>query len=862
MAGTVKCPSCAYENAGTSRFCGSCAAPLDASSAPTVALPPTSSAAPLSRVEEGRFLPGTLLNGRYRVIGLLGKGGMGEVYRATDLALGQQVALKFLFARDEGSLARFYSEVRIARQVSHPNVCRVYDIGEVNGQAFISMEYVDGEDLGSLLRRIGRLPPDKAVEIARRLCAGLAAAHEKGILHRDLKPANIMIDGRGQVLIMDFGLAAAAGEIADLHSGTPAYMAPEQLAGREVTVRSDIYALGLVLHEMFTGKLPGEGGGSTALDPAVDQIIHRCLAQDPGGRPATALAVAAALPGGDPLAAALAAGETPSPELVAAAGEGESLPVRAACLWLAAALIGLAVAWVLAAERNLLNRIPFDNPPEALAQQARELLRRFGYTARPLDSIRGYDYDGEYFDHVRRHKSEAGRFLHPPEFPAMMHFWYRQSPRRLAATYRESFAPGWDDPPHTVSGMVRLRLDTQGRLVAFEAVPPQLEDPAPAPPFDWGVLFTAAGLDRSRFTPTEPKWTPLANWDARAAWTGPAGPYTLRVEAAAWRGKPVSFSIIGPWTRPGRMEERQRSASERAGAAIVLVTIYAALAFACVLAWRNMRLDRSDRRGAARLAAVMAVMHGLLWLTAANHVPEMDELGQFWVGVSAALVNAATMWVVYVALEPYVRRRWPQTMIGWTRVLSGHFRDPVVGRDVLVGCAAGMALLIVEVATTLLSVRMGASSGAVYTDTLLGVPNVVKTVLSTLLNSIGNALIFLFVIVLLRVLLRRAWLAAAVFVALLGAAIGLLSPLPQVDVAFGLAFAGLYAFTLVRYGVLAAVALNFSFSLMTRFPLTTDFGAWYASIAFVGLAMAAALMLFAFRAALGGRKLWGGALLE
>src|SRR5262249_37674346 len=128
-------------------------------------------------------------------------------------------------------------------------------------------EYVDGEDLASLLRRIGRLPQDKAVDIARRLCAGLAAAHEKGVLHRDLKPANIMIDGRGQVRITDFGLAAVAGtlEAAEIRQGTPAYMAPEQLAGREVAVKSDLYALGLVLYELFTGKRAFQAGSVAEL---------------------------------------------------------------------------------------------------------------------------------------------------------------------------------------------------------------------------------------------------------------------------------------------------------------------------------------------------------------------------------------------------------------------------------------------------------------------------------------------------------------------------------------------------------------------------------------------------------------------
>ena len=194
-------------------------------------------------------------------------GGMGEVYRALDLILNQPVALKFLSQAahtGEAALARFRNEVRIARQVSHPSVCRVYDIGVIEGLHFLSMEYVDGEDLASLLRRIGRLPPDKALEFTRRICAGLAAAHERGVLHRDLKPANIMIDGRGQVRITDFGLAALAAEVqaGDIRSGTPGYMSPEQKAGREVTTRSDLYSLGLVLHEMFTGKHYGESQSS------------------------------------------------------------------------------------------------------------------------------------------------------------------------------------------------------------------------------------------------------------------------------------------------------------------------------------------------------------------------------------------------------------------------------------------------------------------------------------------------------------------------------------------------------------------------------------------------------------------------
>ena len=176
----------------------------------------------------GRFEPGTVLGGRYRIVGLLGKGGMGEVYRADDLTLGQPVALKFLpeaLIGDNDWLVRFRAEVRAARQVSHPNVCRMYDIAEVDGFTFLSMEFVQGEDLASLLRRIGRLAPDKAAEMARGLAAGLAAAHDKGVLHRDLKPGNVLIDEHGRVRLADFGLAGADHESVGL-AGTPAYMAP------------------------------------------------------------------------------------------------------------------------------------------------------------------------------------------------------------------------------------------------------------------------------------------------------------------------------------------------------------------------------------------------------------------------------------------------------------------------------------------------------------------------------------------------------------------------------------------------------------------------------------------------------------
>ena len=390
----AQCSSCASDLSENTRFCPACGVGVEseafatqtvAMSAPRAAPAShdhrTSGPRSSSGTSQGRFAPGYLLGGRYRIVAMLGKGGMGEVYRADDLSLEQPVALKFLpeaVAQNPDALARFRNEVRIARQVSHPNVCRMYDLGEADGGCFLSMEYVDGEDLGSLLRRIGRLPADKALEIDRKLCAGLAAAHEKGVLHRDLKPANVMLDARGHVLLTDFGLAGLAGQIAgaEVRNGTPAYMAPEQLSGQEVTARSDIYSLGLVLDEIFTGKLPFESNTLAGLmraqqesqpaspstlvrdlDPMAERVILRRLQPKPAARPASALAVAAALPGGDPLAEALAAGETPSPEMVAAAGEGEGMSPLVAVSLLLAVLASIAVFAILSLHSSALERM-------------------------------------------------------------------------------------------------------------------------------------------------------------------------------------------------------------------------------------------------------------------------------------------------------------------------------------------------------------------------------------------------------------------------------------------------------------------------------------------------------------------------
>ncbi len=823
-----------------------------------------------------------MLAGRYQILGLLGKGGMGEVYRANDLTLDQAVALKFLpdgMSGNPSMLARFHSEVRIARQVSHPNVCRVYDIGEVDGQLFLSMEYIDGEDLGSLLRRIGHLPGDKAVEFARKICAGLAAAHDKGVLHRDLKPANIMIDSHGQVMIMDFGLAAVAVEMQGLEAraGTPAYQAPEQLAGREVTVRSDIYALGLVLYEMFTGKRPFESETlaemmrlqemstppslSTVikdLDPAVEQVIMRCLAPDPRNRPGSALAVAAGLPGGDRLAAALAAGETPSPDLVAASADTAGIRPGLLFLCFAACVIGVIAIAYLAPMAEMLTMVPLELPPDAMTEKAREMIRAFGYTQKPSDSARGFGLDHDCIRYLQQ-TGKRWSGLASGAMPVMT-FWYRQSPRYLEPTRFGGSRVNLGDPPANISNMVSLILDSKAHLIDFYAVPPQIDSsPGTTGPPNWPGLFAAAGLDISRFAPAEPIWTPLAVTDARAAWTGSRSEtpdIKLRVEAAAWKGHPVFFKVIAPWTRASRMDAYRMSTGEKFVQFLIVSLALCVLTAASLLARYNLKRGRGDRKGATRLAAFAAVVFMTIWLLNGSHVPTKAEVDMLFMNLSLTVFVAGAFWVVYLALEPYLRRHWPHSIISWTRLIAGGVRDPIVGRDVLLGIAFGVFSVLMWAISSILDMRYGAPP---FTSTdltpLLGAPHALATVLNALPNSLIQLLVSMFLLFVLKVALRKDWLAGIAFILMFTLLNVAGSSTISVDAGFAAAVAIAIYFVLTKFGFVTFLTGMYVNVLFTLMPLTSDFSSWYAGQSLLALLVVIGLAAFGLHSALAGRSI-------
>jgi len=891
------CAVCGTEQAPDAPACVQCGASSDVLTAAANPLTqPDPSSPDLARrlpvtgtIDHGAFTPGTLLGARYRIVALLGRGGMGEVYRADDLTLGLPVALKFLRGDDPDLAGRLRDETRTARQVSHPNVCRVHDVAEWQARPFVSMEYVDGEDLAALLRRIGRLSPDKALDIIRQVCAGLAAAHDRGVLHRDLKPANVMLDGRGKVRITDFGLASFAdddrtGEIA----GTPAYMAPEQLAGGRLSPQTDLYAVGLLLFELLAGtsahgsmsvaerrqqpdaptpQLPESA--RTAIDPRIVEVIHRCLAHDAGKRPASALALAAALPGGDPLAAALAAGETPAPQVVAQAADEQLLspPAALACL----VLFGAAVLALLAitGAHVYSKYVPFRYSPEVLDTRAEEIRQHLGYEEPARDAVHGFVTRAEYLGWKRIHAAGPQNWDHLRSLrPQLILFWRRSSPRPLVAPVLSRFGEGTTmlaastaEPMSATAaqslnpGDSYLEIDPDGALNALIVRHAAGDALVASRPIDWTLLFAEARLDPARFAPMDASFVAPVFTDTRAAWVGPApdgSDVSLRIEAAAVAGRPVYFRIVAPW------------ATERVAADVPIDLLFGLLFFVlvavgAVLARRNLQSGKSDQQGALRVAVTVGILLVTAQLLEAHHTLTGGEVFVMIGALSWALFVAAFTWLSYVALEPYVRRHWPHALIGWTRLLAGRWRDRRVGRDLLLGALAGLAGVVIDRGAAALG-GWRAGIGTIWRidlDALSSAGALTASGLRSLALATAYSIDLLFLMLLLRMFARRPWHASLIAVGII-VALGysnFTDPLVQVPLA--VASAALPVVVLTRYGLLAGATALFIDSMSGHVIASLDLSQFFGGTMVAGLLLFAAPAVLGFYISVAGRSLAG-----
>jgi hypothetical protein len=409
--------------------------------------------------------------------------------------------------------------------------------------------------------------------------------------------------------------------------------------------------------------------------------------------------------------------------------------------------------------------------------------------------------------------------------------------------------------------MVSVQLDVDGRLRLMKVVPPQLDQSIGQPDApDWSSLFAAARLDPAQFQPAGPQWTPLAATDARFAWTGsyPGRPdLPIRIEAASFHGQPVFFEIVFPWSKPTRMAStgltRWQAANLLEQAVLALFSLGA-----CFVAYYNWKASRGDLRGATRLAIYVAVLTFLEGMLGAHHraaPAEQDLLGQ---ALANGLFQGFLYWVVYLALEPWVRRYWPQSLISWSRLLAGRLRDPLVGRDALFAVALGLGYSLLVLAFMATLMRLGALGRIEFSPirALLGMRPVLQSLSERLVDSILSALQIFLVLFVLRALLKKQWLAASLLVALFAS----LESWGQTDwyleLPFEILILSILVITLLRFGLLASAFAMFVVNFTVNTFLTLDFEAWYGQSSAIVLIVVVGLALWAFKLSLGDRPLF------
>ena len=503
--------------------------------------------------------------------------------------------------------------------------------------------------------------------------------------------------------------------------------------------------------------------------------------------------------------------------------------------------------------------VPLENPPEALTVKAREMVRSLGYTDAPADTDNGFYYDGTPTSDAKANGPAAWHKL-VATFPSPLLFGYRQSPLPMVSKqFNNSGTISGDDPIPNVSGMILLSLDTSGRLVAFDAVPPQMEKPDSYPAPNWSLLFADAGFDFAQFKPEDPQWTPVAATDVRAAWTGkyPGNPDApIRVEAAAFHGRPVHFEIIWPSTKPNRMAGSSPASLGQRAAEMVNGLVYTLiLAVGIWLARYNSKAGRGDLRGATRLGIFMASVSLVKWILSAHQVAGPEEYDLLRMALASAAFSGIRYWILYLALEPWVRRYWPQNLVTWTRLLAGRWRDPLVGRDVLFGSLLGLVYLLLFQGYFFANLYHGGGPESLLDATnLKGARYWAASFVGHLDGSVGGALFFFLLLFVLRAVFRKQWLAGAVFV-LIYVGLRWHGAGPWYTPLFLLAIWTTLVVVMLRFGLFATMCLVFLIDTPMQTLLTTDFTAWYGQSSWVFVAIVAVAAVWGFRTSLGGRTL-------
>jgi len=667
-------------------------------------------------------------------------------------------------------------------------------------------------------------------------------------------------------------------------------MAPEQIAGGEVSVRSDIYTLGLVLYEIFTGhrtfnaqtikemqNLHTSAAPSSLthhvvdLDPAVERAVLQCLEKNPDDRPTSALAVSAALPGGDPLAAALAAGETPSPELVAEAGSLKGMaPARALLL----AFVGLAMLFggsYWAGTMSITNFLPLDRRPEVLEDRARTLIAELGYTedvyAHPTDKAWGLFTWSSVISAVGKNDTTGTPWLGLKSRADAMSFWYRQSPDYLLP--RPTGAPtflrgpvGLSDPAVSKLGEIIVLLDAAGHLRRLEVMPNRFSTADTIVEPDWMSLFIMAGLDSTRFTETRPRYQRFMTPDRRRAWIGSMAirPNTeIRVEAGSFEGRPVLFNVAASAALKSLGDPPtviERSTSWYVGWLLQPLLILLVIFVSSRTARHNFKQGRADRRGALRLGSFSFGLFIVASILDSHTMFTWLWVDEIWAIIVGALFMGLASWSMYAAVEPLGRQVWPTMFISSSRLLSRprlQWLDPILGKSVLIGIIGGSLEFLVRAPVRRLLTPLWSDEflTPLYINMSLfqGQRHALATVLD---QALLLAFMFMFVVtlVLIRKMVHRIPLSLALTLLVWTFLKG---PGTMSDIGFNLVSSIIMMVLLLRWGVvtllISQIVLNLSWQ--TR---ATDWTAWYAESAVIILVALTMLTGYGVWAAIGTRR--------
>jgi len=513
---------------------------------------------------------------------------------------------------------------------------------------------------------------------------------------------------------------------------------------------------------------------------------------------------------------------------------------------LVAVLLGIITSAFLARYATVLGAVHGSKSPEVLVERAREVIARSGYDENVADSAWWFEPNREGLPSMNRGSPDG------------MHFIYRQSPRFLVPQNQFTMIER-NDPAADVPGMVTVVLDAAGRLREFSEVP--VPDEKHGTPPDWSVLLSEAGVGAEQLTEQDANVLPPMAFDARQDWQSSDSGRAINITAAAYNGKPVYFRAAPPVVKSAEASERMRTFSD-------IMFVFAVLVCGiggCFLARRNVRRGRGDRQGAFRVAAFIFVAEFLGWALAAHFFPNPgEEYGAFIGGCGQALYVAGFMWVLYLAVEPYVRRRWPEMLISWTRVLSGNLHDSRVGRDIMLGALGGAAMAIIQNGLNALPAwfRVAQILPISPSRLVLGAPANMLAALGVQSSlAVQWALATVSFLLVARVITRRDWLAVLFSAVCLGMVVlgadnivlAVTAALLCSVVVFGLLF---------RFGLLSvAVTLLFYF-VLRRWPLTLNVSQWFVWRSVFAMSLLVAIAVYAFLTINVGRSFFAESDLE